>query len=554
MSEAELHFIRARLRGGHAVQGPPRRAAHAAAGRAGLRPRRQGRARPRRRRAARHRATCSPPSPHRLGPRRRQGLPDDGLLFPARHPHRAPQRRAGLDAAAATGGVLRMLHNPRYAGAFVYGRRRETHDPDGKTHRRDPAPRPVDRAHPRRPPRLHHLGPVRDQPAPCSPQRRRPRPRPRRRSRPRRPRPAARPRRLRPLRAADDRALPPPPRRRRSPTTTASARVDPDRRPAAARPSPAPASTPPSASCCSTPSPRWPSRPPSPCRPNSKHRADEADRAAPPPRRTRPPPRRPRPPPLPRRRPRQPARRRQPRSRLERRPARNCTTPKTTTNGPPAAAGRARPTSTTARIRALAADFPALWTDPATPQRERKRMARLLLDDVTLAKTDQIHLHVRFRGGQTTSLTVPIPPTGWQARQTDPDTLAAARPATRRPHRRRGRRRPQRRRAPLRRPGKPFTRQIVLHLRRAHQLPSHAERLRAAGLLTLDRDRRPSRRRTAPPSRPGTAPACSSPTRPTTRTSGSSSRPPPATPGSSNAWAADSPNRVLTEPTPGGAV
>jgi DNA invertase Pin-like site-specific DNA recombinase len=56
------------------------------------------------------------------------------------------------------------------------------------------------------------------------------------------------------------------------------------------------------------------------------------------------------------------------------------------------------------RIHRLAADFPKLWSDPTTPQRERKRIARLLIDDVTLNKTDQIHLHVRFRGGQTTSL------------------------------------------------------------------------------------------------------------------------------------------------------
>ncbi|WP_236056465.1 recombinase family protein [Mycobacterium sp. SM1] len=40
MSEAELHFIKARLRGGVAIQGPPRRARHAAAGRAGPRRRR----------------------------------------------------------------------------------------------------------------------------------------------------------------------------------------------------------------------------------------------------------------------------------------------------------------------------------------------------------------------------------------------------------------------------------------------------------------------------------------------------------------------------------
>ena len=77
------------------------------------------------------------------------------------------------------------------------------------------------------------------------------------------------------------------------------------------------------------------------------------------------------------------------------------------------------------RIRSLATDFPALWSNPHTQQRDRKRMVRLLVDDVTLHKTDRIHLHVRFRGGQTHSLTVAIPPTAWQARQTHPDTLAA---------------------------------------------------------------------------------------------------------------------------------
>jgi hypothetical protein len=70
----------------------------------------------------------------------------------------------------------------------------------------------------------------------------------------------------------------------------------------------------------------------------------------------------------------------------------------------------------------LAADFPALWTDPATPPRER--IARLLIEDVTLNRTDQIHLHVRLRSGQTTTLTIPTPLNSWQARQTDPDTFA----------------------------------------------------------------------------------------------------------------------------------
>jgi DNA invertase Pin-like site-specific DNA recombinase len=137
-----------------------------------------------------------------------------------------------------------------------------------------------------------------------------------------------------------------------------------------------------------------------------------------------------------------------------------------------------------ARIRALAADFPALWTNPATPQRERKRMARLLIDDVTMTKTDRIHLDIRFRGGQTTSLEVPIPAPAWQLRQTKPEALAlldrllddhtdgetaAALNAA-------GHHSGE---------GKPFTSRIVLDLRQAHHLPSHADRLRARGLLTM---------------------------------------------------------------------
>ena len=50
------------------------------------------------------------------------------------------------------------------------------------------------------------------------------------------------------------------------------------------------------------------------------------------------------------------------------------------------------------RILALASNFPRLWNDPATPHRERKRMARLLIEDVTLTKATR-SLGVRLRGG-----------------------------------------------------------------------------------------------------------------------------------------------------------
>jgi hypothetical protein len=57
------------------------------------------------------------------------------------------------------------------------------------------------------------------------------------------------------------------------------------------------------------------------------------------------------------------------------------------------------------QILALAQDFPRLWKDPQTPQRERKRMVRLLLEDVTLLKGQELTLHVRFKGGATRTLT-----------------------------------------------------------------------------------------------------------------------------------------------------
>jgi len=138
-----------------------------------------------------------------------------------------------------------------------------------------------------------------------------------------------------------------------------------------------------------------------------------------------------------------------------------------------------------ARVRALAADFPALWSDPATPPRERKRIARLLIEDVTINRGEEIHLDIRFRGGETRSMKIPIPLSAWKARQTDPDTLTLidrlldehtdAETATELNDagRRSG-------------TGKPFTAAIVLHLRRAHNLPSHPERLQARGLLTTN--------------------------------------------------------------------
>src|SRR5262249_27082542 len=75
-------------------------------------------------------------------------------------------------------------------------------------------------------------------------------------------------------------------------------------------------------------------------------------------------------------------------------------------------------------LAALAKDFQRVWSDPHTPDRERKRIVRLLLEDVTLIRREQISVHIRFRGGVTQSLTLPLPESAPQLRKTKPAVIA----------------------------------------------------------------------------------------------------------------------------------
>jgi DNA invertase Pin-like site-specific DNA recombinase len=61
------------------------------------------------------------------------------------------------------------------------------------------------------------------------------------------------------------------------------------------------------------------------------------------------------------------------------------------------------------KILALATDFPRVWNSPDLPHRERKRMARLLLEDVTLRKEDKVIAQIRFKGGSLKTLELPLP-------------------------------------------------------------------------------------------------------------------------------------------------
>jgi len=137
------------------------------------------------------------------------------------------------------------------------------------------------------------------------------------------------------------------------------------------------------------------------------------------------------------------------------------------------------------RIAQLVTDLPGIWHDPATPARERKRIARLLLTDVTVTRTsDTITAHVRLAGGQTRTLTLPVPEPAWKLRQTKASTIAEIDQLL--DHhtcaeiagilRSRGLPNGE---------GRPFTPVMVQRVIRTYQLPSRRQRLLDAGLIPL---------------------------------------------------------------------
>jgi hypothetical protein len=139
-----------------------------------------------------------------------------------------------------------------------------------------------------------------------------------------------------------------------------------------------------------------------------------------------------------------------------------------------------------ARVLALAVDFPRLWRNPKTPPRERKRLIRFLIDDVTVTREDTVTAHVRFRGGNARTLTLPIPRRVWELTKTsaaamaEVDTLLESHTPGRiatilnESGHRSGN-------------GRLFTRQMIVDLVKDHEaLKSRYQRLRARGFLTQE--------------------------------------------------------------------
>ena len=137
------------------------------------------------------------------------------------------------------------------------------------------------------------------------------------------------------------------------------------------------------------------------------------------------------------------------------------------------------------RIAQLVTDLPGIWNDPATPQRERKRIARLLLTDVTVTRTsDTITAHVRLRGGQHHTLTLPVPKTGPEARRTPAEVITAIDELL--DHHTSGQIAVILNQRGLHSgTGEPFHQRMLDQIIRAYRLRSRRQRLRITGMLTI---------------------------------------------------------------------
>jgi DNA invertase Pin-like site-specific DNA recombinase len=75
------------------------------------------------------------------------------------------------------------------------------------------------------------------------------------------------------------------------------------------------------------------------------------------------------------------------------------------------------------RLVALTTDFKTLWLDPGVPNRERKRLLACIIEDATLIKSPEdgtTKVHMRFKGGKTETLTTLNPKSSAQQVKTQP--------------------------------------------------------------------------------------------------------------------------------------
>jgi len=137
------------------------------------------------------------------------------------------------------------------------------------------------------------------------------------------------------------------------------------------------------------------------------------------------------------------------------------------------------------RIAQLVTDLPAIWNDPATPARERKRIVRLLLTDVTVHRDrDTITAHLRFPAGEHTTLAIPAPTPAFEQRRT-PVEVRALIDELLDQHTSGEIAEILNQRKITSGTGETFHRHIIDNIIRSYRIPTRRQRLRATGLITL---------------------------------------------------------------------
>lgn len=76
-------------------------------------------------------------------------------------------------------------------------------------------------------------------------------------------------------------------------------------------------------------------------------------------------------------------------------------------------------------LQALTNGFAAIWQDDSLSNRDRKRIVRLLIEDVTLLKDTKLTYHIRFKGGTCRTLNLPLPQTAAAQRRTPAEVVRA---------------------------------------------------------------------------------------------------------------------------------
>jgi hypothetical protein len=79
-----------------------------------------------------------------------------------------------------------------------------------------------------------------------------------------------------------------------------------------------------------------------------------------------------------------------------------------------------------AKLVALVNDFPKVWNNPRISAADKKRIVRLVIEDVTLVRNKdqgELHAQIRFKGGATRSVQLNTPVIVYEKWKTKPDLL-----------------------------------------------------------------------------------------------------------------------------------